>query len=319
MSEIPPEAANPGTGGTETTPPRRVHAGLRFLTFLVLLLGIAFLLGSGYRALQLPRPLTQGVPQPLGTLGISLVAVLAGLLATWVPLRWMERRGFDTLGLAPEWRALPRVAFGFLGGGLTPALVLLVFVATGIATIQPTAPNLLIETLPMTLGLFIISCWEEIALRGYFLQALGEWSRPWFAAVASGTIFGLIHAGNPGANPAGLILTGVNGVLLSFLVIRTGSLWLACGYHAGWNVIAAIVLGMRDSGMVHRGALTSTELAGPAFLTGGDYGFEGSWLTGGVEAVILTLLLIVGPRLVNEPAARKFYQRATTATFGVEP
>jgi membrane protease YdiL (CAAX protease family) len=318
MNDVP-ATPDPDTGLAEPGPPRPVHAGLRFLTFLMLLLGGGFLLTYAYKALHLPRPFTDGVAQPIGTFGISLVAIIAGLLATWIPLRWMERRGLDTVGLAPRRSAIPRLALGFVGGGLTPVLVFLAFAATGIASFHLTAPNLLVETLPMAAGLFVISCWEEIALRGYFLQVVGEMSRPWIAAVASGTIFGLIHAGNPGANPAGLILTGVNGILLSFLVIRTGSLWLACGYHAGWNVIAAIFLGMRDSGMVHRGALAATDLAGPAFLTGGDYGFEGSWVTGGVEAVVLTVLLLLGPRLANEPAAREFYRRARTATFGVKP
>jgi hypothetical protein len=129
--------------------------------------------------------------------------------------------------------------------------------------------------------------------------------------------------GNPGANPAGLILTGLNGVLLAFLVIRTGSLWLACGYHAGWNVTASIFFGMRDSGLVHSGALAVTTLRGPEFLTGGDYGFEASWLTGGVEALVLAVLLVVGPRLVGGPEseeAREYYRGRTPAVAaGPEP
>jgi len=301
-------AAEPGNDVPAAEPPLPVHPGFRLLAFLGAIVVGGLGTGLGYRALGLPRPFVDGVAQPVGTLAIGCLVVLVGIVATWLPLRLLDRRGLDTVGLGFAWRAVPRIALGFLGGGLTPAIVLLVFAATGIATITPESPDLLRATLPMAAGFFLISCWEELALRGYFLQMIGEMSRPWIAAVASGLIFGLIHAGNPGANPAGLIITALNGVLLAFLVIRTGSLWLACGYHAGWNVIAAVAFGMRDSGMISRGALAVTDLAGPIWLTGGDYGFEASWVTGGVEAFVLTLLLIVAPRLASEPAAREFYR-----------
>jgi membrane protease YdiL (CAAX protease family) len=131
----------------------------------------------------------------------------------------------------------------------------------------------------MMLAVLLLSTWEEIALRGYPLQLLSEAWGPAWAATATGLAFGLLHAGNPGANPLGLLLTATGGVLLAWLVIRTGSLWLACGYHGGWNLTAAVVLGLRDSGVQHGGSLLRTELSGPAWLTGGDW-LQASLLTG---------------------------------------
>jgi hypothetical protein len=92
------------------------------------------------------------------------------------------------------------------------------------------------------------------------------------------------------------------------LAARTGSLWLVCGYHAGWNLVAAIGFGMRDSGMLAPGALLSTELNGPTLLTGGSYGFEASIVSYVVEAVILVVLLIHAPRWAGDPEGYPYYQ-----------
>jgi len=56
---------------------------------------------------------------------------------------------------------------------------------------------------------------------------------------------------------------------LGWVVLRSGSLWLVCGYHAGWNLAASILLGMRDSGLSAPGSLFTTILSGPTWLSGG--------------------------------------------------
>ncbi len=291
---------------------RSVHPAFRLLGFIALLAFLATTAGMSWRLLGLPRPIQDDVVRPLPMLGTSLALLLASLVATWIALRFVERRGFETLGLgglggrggAPG--AGRRIAIGFVGGGLTPTLVVLGFAAAGIAAIAPAAARPL-DFLAVTAGLVAVSSWEEIFLRGYVMQLLAEWGGPWTAAIVSGGVFGLIHAGNPGANPAGLVITGVNGVLLALLVVRTGSLWMACAYHTGWNVVASVGFGLRDSGMVHPGSLAVTDLAGPVWLTGGAYGFEASWITGAVEALVLAALLALAPRWARDDAALPFY------------
>jgi membrane protease YdiL (CAAX protease family) len=288
---------------------RPVHPAFRLLGFIVLLALFATSAGMAWRLLGLPRPIQDDVVRPLPMLGTSLALLLASLVATWIALRFVERRGFGTLGLGGRGGAPGvgrRIAIGFVGGGLTPALVVLGFAAAGIAAIAPAEARPL-DFLAITAGLVAVSSWEEIFLRGYVMQLLSQWGGPWTAVIVSGGVFGAIHAGNPGANPAGLVITGVNGVLLALLVVRTGSLWMACAYHTAWNVVASVGFGLRDSGMVHAGSLAVTDLTGPVWLTGGAYGFEASWITGVVEALVLVALLYLAPRWARDAAALPFY------------
>ena len=290
--------------------PRRYAPIVRLVASAAILVTGVTACTFAWRALHLRRAFDHGAVAPLPMLVIALILVALGLVAAWVPMRWMEHRPFRTLGFALRPRAARDALLGLLGGGLTPAIVALGFLAAGAATITPAAPDLLATTLPMIAAMTLISSWEEIALRGYFMQVVAAMGGPWVAASLSGLVFGLIHAGNPGANPMGLAITALNGVLLALLVVRTGSLWLACGYHAGWNLAASIGFGMVDSGMRATGAFATTTLRGSAFWTGGSYGFEASIVAFVVEAVVLLVLLRVAPRVTYDAEAQPYYAPA---------
>ena len=289
--------------------PARLRAGWRLLAFLLAIGVGAGVLTAAWINLGLPPQMQRGVVRPLPQLASGALLVGLALLVTRWLLARFERRGLGTIGLAPD-RSAWGYALGLLAGSLVPALFVAGLAATGHAQAGVaafTVAGLLSATLPMMLAVLFLSAWEEIALRGYPLQLLSEAWGPAGAAVATGLTFGLLHAGNPGANPLGLVLTALGGVLMAWLVVRTGSLWLVCGYHGGWNLTAAVVLGLRDSGVEHGGALLRTELAGPAWLTGGAYGFEASLLTGAVELLVLGTMLALADRLPGNAAARAFF------------
>ncbi len=80
------------------------------------------------------------------------------------------------------------------------------------------------------------------------------------AALITGILFGLVHSANSAANPQGLLFTAIGGVLLAWLIMRNGSLWMAGGYHAGWNATASLALGLSVSGTTTPGSWISTTL-----------------------------------------------------------
>ena len=82
---------------------------------------------------------------------------------------------------------------------------------------------------------------EEVAYRGYLLSTLELLGLGhWMAAVASSAAFGLLHA-YQGA--AGILRTGLTGLVLVLPVFATGSLIPSILAHACINLIAGLVIG----------------------------------------------------------------------------
>ena len=298
------------------TPRRHLGPLQKLGLFCLALLVGAVALSAFWQLLRLPPQLQHGTIHAWPLLGAGALALGLVLSVTGLLVRRSEGRGLDTVGLPLAPRALRTVALGLLIGAVPAALVVLLSSASGGVEIewQPwSLRSLLTTTLPMAAALILLSSWEEVAFRGYPMQLVASASRPRVAAVISGLAFGLLHAGNPAANVAGLVYTAIGGALVATLVQRTGALWLACGYHAGWNVTAALVFGLRESGIVHAGALARTRLLGPDWLTGGGYGFEAAPWSLVVEIIVLALCLRFASRLPGEPAARPWFAGAKNA------
>lgn len=119
---------------------------------------------------------------------------------------------------------------------------------------------------------------EEGFSRGYALVALSQSVSFWPAAIATGAIFGLMHAFNGGETPVGVASAGLFGIVLAYSYRRTGSLWFAFGIHAGWDYAESFVFGVPNSGVTLPGGLFHARFDGPAWLTGGSAGPEGSIL-----------------------------------------
>jgi membrane protease YdiL (CAAX protease family) len=77
---------------------------------------------------------------------------------------------------------------------------------------------------------------EEVFFRGYFFGALRNWRGPWPAALATGIVFGAIHAG--GTEPVFLVPLAVLGFMLCVVRERTGSLLPCIALHAINNALA---------------------------------------------------------------------------------
>ena len=117
---------------------------------------------------------------------------------------------------------------------------------------------------------------EEIVFRGVVYRRLEDRLGTTIALVVSAAAFGLVHAGNPGANWASTLAIALeSGVLLGLAYAATRSLWLPIGLHFGWNfteggIFGAAVSGGQNSGLIH------AHLVGPPLLTGGAFGPEAS-------------------------------------------
>jgi len=115
-------------------------------------------------------------------------------------------------------------------------------------------------------------------------------SRP-LAFGFSSLVFAALHAGNRGISAVAVVNLVLAGILLALAFERYSRLWFPIGIHFVWNVLSGPILGYPVSGYVSDATVLQVTGAGPALLTGGEFGIEASlWMTA-VEAVGIVLLM----------------------------
>jgi hypothetical protein len=98
----------------------------------------------------------------------------------------------------------------------------------------------------------------------------------WPAAIVLSILFGAGHLRNEGEMIYGALMAGSFGLVAALSLRRTGSIWFAIGMHASWDWGETYLYSVPDSGMVAPGHLLNSSFHGPAWITGGTVGPEGS-------------------------------------------
>jgi CAAX protease family protein len=215
-------------------------------------------------------------------LWVDLVAEVIFLAAAVIPaliLALLEGRPFGDYGL-PR-----RSAFGQLfwtgavwGFAAITLLLLVLHFLGGFDFGSPILHGARILKFAVFWGLFFLTVGfaEEFYLRGYAQFTLSQSIGFWPAAIALSVVFGLIHYRNPGETTTGLIGAGLIGLFFCLTLRRTGNLWFAVGFHTAWDWGESYFYSVPDSGHMSPGHLMRSSLHGPAWLTGGSVGPEGS-------------------------------------------
>jgi membrane protease YdiL (CAAX protease family) len=249
-----------------------IGAGVCFLLYRVLLyflVPVGEALGGRMIALTVP---------PLVAAGVSAALAMA----------IFESRRLGDLGLAWVNGTFRNFMTGICLGIVAASLSVLPAVALGLAHFQRSsnADVSASGALFTPILLFCGSLGEEIAFRGFPLQYLMRGYGRWAAIPATAALFGLLHAGNPGATTLSTINTVGFGIVFAVAVLRSRDLWLPAGIHFAWNTVLPF-LGVGLSGLTIK--VTAYEVVWNAgnFWSGGKYGPEAS----GVTSVIILLLL----------------------------
>ncbi|WP_238011620.1 CPBP family intramembrane glutamic endopeptidase [Dactylosporangium sp. AC04546] len=205
---------------------------------------IAF--GAAWGAIAATRALGVRLDNPLAQLPVAFAPALAAIVVR----RFVTREGFGDAGLALRLRPARRY---YLLAWLGPIVALAV--AAGLATAtgryQPD-PGDLPDILPLLVLALLLPplFWgEEFGWRGYLQQRIG--GRPAAAVLVTGVIWGVWHwplafAGYTTFDDPvrGLALWTVQttalGVVLAWLFVRSGSIWVSSLAHAGSNMLVGI-------------------------------------------------------------------------------
>ncbi|MDG9681300.1 type II CAAX endopeptidase family protein [Streptomyces sp. DH18] len=131
---------------------------------------------------------------------------------------------------------------------------------------------------------------EELIFRGVLFRIIEERAGTWIALALTGILFGASHLLNPNASLWGAFAIAIEaGAMLAAAYAATRNLWLPIGLHFGWNFAAAGIFSVEVSGNNTPQGLLDTVTSGPTWVTGGDFGPEGS-----VYAVLFGALLTIG-------------------------
>jgi membrane protease YdiL (CAAX protease family) len=198
---------------------------------------------------------------------ISLVSVF--IFRSFVDRRSFISLGWDLQGFAGE--ALTGLLLGPALLGLTSVLLLLS------GHLEWTDIVWDPSSLFISFGLMaLIAFSEELVFRGYILGNLLEsFPNRWIALSISAFLFACFHLTNPGLHTLAFANLFLVGLLLGINYIYTKNLWFSFLFHLSWNFFQGPILGFKVSGLTLP-SLLQAEPKGDLFLTGGDFGLEGS-------------------------------------------
>lgn len=243
----------------------------------------------------------------------SVVLFVPAALVGWACAEILEDLPWRSLGWALHGGWLRDLLLGLALGSASVVSVALMGLAFGgyrFTLNDGAAGGTILWALVVSGFIFMLgAAAEEMLFRGYALQTL---LRSWPAGVAlvlPSVFFALVHLGNPNlVSPFfTFINTALAGVWLAVAYWRTRSLWLAFGLHWGWNLTQGPVLGSPVSGLTQLSPapLLRFEDAGPTWLGGGAYGFEGGAAC--TLALVVTTLFILRTRLFKPtPELRQY-------------
>lgn len=224
---------------------------------------------------------------------IAELAAIAfsGLGVLYVSKKFLRRAEGVPLGAIGIGRDRPWIRHligGTILGGLLIGIAWLVFELCGWQTYRETfslSPRRVIHLAIAALYCLVTAVHEEAVCRGYAFQALYR-RRPLAAIIVFGLLFAGIHTfSDGGTEPLALLNLFVAHLLFVAAFLRTRSLWLPIGLHAGWNFVEAFILGMPISGRIPKGLVITTTTE-PNLWTGHAFGPEGG--------LLVTIILAAG-------------------------
>ena len=235
----------------------------------------------------------------------ALIIALSGLLGVAAILycRRFERRSVKSMGLTGP-HALPSWLLGALLGALSFSAVAGMASAFGGISISGLRPlEGLLPTVALLFVAFVLESFgEELLVRGYLMVSLSVRQRLAASVALSSIVFGMLEVSNIGLQPLAYINVVLLGVVLALLVLLSGNLWSACGYHALWDFFRSCVFGLSDAEAEAEESLLQVSVTGhSSLLTGGYYGLTASLSATFVLLASIGILVFLLSRRTPDP------------------
>ena len=206
---------------------------------------------------------------------IQYFDLIGVLLLLWILMRFVDKESFVKLGFSLKGK-INDIILGMTLGLLLMAVGYTILILLG--EIKFIGFNYDLKNIILLFLLFIaVSIAEETYVRGYVLKNLLKSFNPIISLIISSAIFSLLHFFNPNVNYIALTELFIAGILLGISYVYTKNLWFPIALHLSWNFFQ-VMFGFNVSGM-NTYSLIEFEIIENNNINGGDFGFEGSYLS----------------------------------------
>lgn len=182
------------------------------------------------------------------TLFLMLLSFAVGLLAIYIVARYLHKQPFRELTTSRKKIDWGRFAFGFALIAITTLVLTLIDYNS-----NPENYILQFDLVPFIILAVIAiifiplqTSFEEYLFRGYLMQGIGVLAKNrWLPLIITSVVFGGLHMANPEVDKMGpiiLIYYIGTGFFLGIITLMDEGMELALGFHAGNNLIAALLV-----------------------------------------------------------------------------
>ena len=182
------------------------------------------------------------------TLFLMLLSFAVGLLAVYFVVRYLHKQPFRELTTSRKKTDWGRIAFGF--GIISITTIVLTIIDYNS---NPDNYILQFDLVPFLILAFIAiiliplqTSFEEYLFRGYLMQGIGVLAKNrWLPLIVTSVVFGALHMANPEVDKLGPIIMVYyigTGFFLGIMTLMDEGMELALGFHAGNNLIAALLV-----------------------------------------------------------------------------
>ncbi|MBG44008.1 MAG: CPBP family intramembrane metalloprotease domain-containing protein [Aequorivita sp.] len=203
--------------------------------------------GGNIESIQEPNVMMTVLDSNL-TLFLMLLSFAIGLLGVYLVVKFLHKQPFVELTTSRKKIDWGRVFFGFALIAITTTVV------TGLDYYNnPEDYVLQFDLVPFVILAIIAiimiplqTSFEEYLFRGYLMQGVGVLAKnKWLPLLITSVVFGGLHLANPEVDKLGNIIMIYyigTGFFLGIMTLMDEGMELALGFHAGNNLIAALLV-----------------------------------------------------------------------------
>lgn len=259
------------------------------------LMGIILLIVGEMLGLIVYAPIIPFIPyenNPFLSLSLDLFAFIFISLVVILWSRCVEKSPWLGLGFTKKGAGKDFLLGWGIGATMLTTCTLIMW---GLGAIEFTSTQFSIKLLGeffiLILAWSIQGTTEEILSRGWMFSSLSAKHTIPVGILISSLFFTFLHLGNHAISLIPLLDLTLFGVLTCLMMLKTGNIWKIGGLHAAWNCFQGNVFAFPVSGTQAGHAFIQVGITGPEWLSGGNFGVEGSVISLFVQSGMIAWLV----------------------------